>query len=259
MNKQELITRLIKLLEAPSEIEGSDFDHGHNYGIERAILLAEHLNEQQPQMNKQEKPVVPQFVADWIEWCKRNKVSLLGGFSAIDELGTAICDDKKVESLEASKWATRNQETFAKAWLFGYEVKKEKLYTVELPNPNGGTHLVLCKDCDGKLFVETFLIDDWETFGKCKLTEAEIKKEFSWTWQFAKELKDKDQEKLYTVEFQNPNSDNHLVLRKNFDGKVCVSLLHSEYWRGNESTRLTESEIKESFDWAWQFAEEVKE
>lgn len=138
-------------------------------------------------------------------------------------------------------------------------LEPEKLYTVELPNPNGGTHLVLCKDCDGKLFIETFLIDDWESFGKCKLTEAEIKKEFSWTWQFAKELEDKDQEeKLYTVEFPNPNSDNHLVLRKNFDGKVCVSLLHSEYWRGNESTRLTEAEIKECFNWAWQFAKEVE-
>lgn len=190
MNKQELITRLIKLLEAPSEIEGSDFDHGHNYGIERAILLAEQLNEQQPQMNKQEKPVVPQYVADWIEWCKRNSVTLLGGIRSIDEFGLAICNDKKVESLEASKWATRNQETFAQAWLFGYEVEKEKLYTVELPNPNGGTHLVLCKDCDGKLFIETFLIDCWETFGKCKLTEAEIKQDFEWAWQFAKEVKE---------------------------------------------------------------------
>lgn len=87
-------------------------------------------------MNKQEKPVVPQFVADWIEWCKRNKVSLLGGFSAIDELGLAICNDKKVKSLEASKWATRNQETFAQAWLFGYEVEKEKLYTAKLKLTN---------------------------------------------------------------------------------------------------------------------------
>ncbi|WP_148525343.1 DUF1642 domain-containing protein [Streptococcus lutetiensis] len=76
-------------------------------------------------MNKQEKPVVPQFVADWIEWCKRNKVSLLGGFSAIDELGLAICNDKKVKSLEASKWATRNQETFAQAWLFAKEVEND--------------------------------------------------------------------------------------------------------------------------------------
>lgn len=48
MNKQELINRLKKILETPSEIEGSDYDYGHNYGIERAILLAEHLEEQQP-------------------------------------------------------------------------------------------------------------------------------------------------------------------------------------------------------------------
>lgn len=188
MNKQELIDRLKKILTTPSEIEGSDYDYGHNYGIERAILLAEHLDEQQPQMNKPEKPVVPQFVADWIEWCKRNKVSLLGGFSAIDELGTAICNDKKVKSLDASKWATQNQETFAKAWLFGYEVEKEKLYTVELPNPNGGTHLVLCKDCDGKLFFDVFFSEEWKIFGKCKLTEAEIKQDFDWAWQFAKEV-----------------------------------------------------------------------
>ena len=68
-----------------------------------------------------------------------------------------------------------------------------------------------------------------------------------------------EKEKLYTLELPNPNSDDHLVLRKNFDGKVCVSLLHSEYWRGNESTQLTEAEIKEDFEWAWQFSEEVEE
>lgn len=190
MNKQELIDKLKKLLTKTSEIQGTEFDAGHDYGVRRAIVLTKQLEEQQAQINKPEKPVLPQFVADWIEWCKRNKVSLLGAMSPIDELGTAICNDKKVKSLDASKWATQNQETFAKAWLFGYEVEKEKLYTVEMPNPN---------------------------------------------------------------------SDDHLVLRKNFDGKVCVSLLHSEYWRGNESTRLTEAEIKEGFDWAWQFAKEVED
>lgn len=68
-----------------------------------------------------------------------------------------------------------------------------------------------------------------------------------------------EKDKLYTVEIPNPNSDNHLVLRKDFNGKVCVSLLHNEYWRGNESTRLTEDEINKDYSWAWQFAKEVKE
>lgn len=255
MNKQELIDRLKKILTTPSEIEGSDYDYGHNYGIERAILLAKHLDEQQPQMNKPEKPVVPQYVADFYESIKDDfeygVYELCVNFYNCDLSGKIKhwfdCND------------TNPIQVLVNMHQFGYEVEKEKFYTVELPNPNGGTHLVLCKDCDGKLFIETFLIDDWESFGKCKLTEAEIKKEFSWTWQFAKECEDEGQEeKLYTVEFPNPNSDNHLLLRKNFDGKVCVSLLHSEYWRGNESTRLTEAEIKEGFAWAWQFAKEVE-
>lgn len=29
------------------------------------------------------------------------------------------------------------------------------------------------------------------TFGKCKLTEAEIKEDFEWAWQFAKEDEEK--------------------------------------------------------------------
>lgn len=186
MNKQEF-QKTIRNMEPPKHFLALTFKEAFNEGFNsaknNALFNSCFLNEP-------EKPVLPQFVADWIEWCKRNKVSLLGAMSPIDELGTAICDDKKVESLEASKWATQNQETFAKAWLFGYEVEKEKLYTVEMPNPN---------------------------------------------------------------------SDDHLVLRKNIKGKVCVSLLHREYWRGYESTQLTEAEIKQDFDWAWQFAKEVKE
>lgn len=66
----------------------------------------------------------------------------------------------------------------------------EKLYTVEIPNHNGGTYLALCKDVDGKLFFDVFLSKDWKTYGKCKLTESEIKQDFAWAWQFAKEVEE---------------------------------------------------------------------
>lgn len=186
MNKQEF-QKTIRNMEPPKHFSALTFKEAFNGGFNsaknNALFNSCFLNEP-------EKPVLPQFVADWIEWCKRNSVTLLGGIRSIDEFGLAICNDKKVKSLDASKWATQNQETFAKAWLFGYEVEKEKLYTVEMPNPN---------------------------------------------------------------------SDDHLVLRKNIKGKVCVSLLHREYWRGYESTQLTEAEIKQDFEWAWQFAKEVEE
>ena len=84
-----------------------------------------------PKVNEPQKPVVPKSVAEWIEWCKANDVTLLGGISPIDELGSAICSEKRVKSRDAARWAERNQETFARAWLDGYEIEKEK----EIPNP----------------------------------------------------------------------------------------------------------------------------
>ena len=67
MNKQELINRLKEILTTPSEIEeGYDFDDGYDFGIERAISLAEDLDD--PVISPElEKPVVPQFLADWYE------------------------------------------------------------------------------------------------------------------------------------------------------------------------------------------------
>ena len=70
MNKQELIGKLKNLLEMPSEMEGYDFDYGHDFGIRRAIVLVKQLDEQQAPSNDPEKPIVPQFVADWYEKSK---------------------------------------------------------------------------------------------------------------------------------------------------------------------------------------------
>lgn len=187
MNKQELISRLIKLLEAPSEIEGSDFDNGHNYGIERAIILAEQLNEQQAQINKPEKHVVQQFVADWYEDNKDdfeyNVYDLCVKFHEY-ELNREIknwfdsADNKPIETLVMMH-------------KFGYEVKKEKLYTVELPNPNrADVSLVLGLYNDGKVAIFAAFTDSWKYEKQYKLTEAEIKQDFEWAWQFAKEVEE---------------------------------------------------------------------
>nr|WP_317430316.1 DUF1642 domain-containing protein [Streptococcus lutetiensis] len=173
MNKQEAIEK-IKGKTEYFKVK-KEYDRGFRDGLNSSIPVIREIDEP-------EKPVVPQYVADWLEVCKDNlPLSLANSMNNI-VMRSSNQPDKTIH------WLAKNSETFAKAWIYGYEVEKEKLYTVELPNPNGGTHLVLCKDCDGKLFIETFFIDDWETFGKCKLTEAEIKQDFDWAWQFAKEV-----------------------------------------------------------------------
>lgn len=131
MNKQEAIEKIEK---GKSNFNAWE-DLVRNRAFEDALTIVRKIDEP-------EKPTVPQYVADWIEWCKRNSVTLLGAMSPIDEFGLAICNDKKVKSLDASKWATQNQETFAKAWLFGYEVEKEKLYEVFLKRT--GAQLGVC-------------------------------------------------------------------------------------------------------------------
>ena len=186
MNKQELIKKLKEQLTIPSEIEGYDFDFddGYDFGIERAISLAEDLDDHviSPEL---EKPVIPKYVADWIDWCKNNNVTLLGAC-------TAICNNKNIRSLDASGWAMKNQETFAKAWLYDYEVEKEKLYTVELPIHNGplGFHYVLSKNKEGEIILGSFYNNNWRKYDYCQLTEEEIKKEHEWALKYAEEVEE---------------------------------------------------------------------
>ena len=172
MNKQELIDKLKKQLTTPSVIKGSDFDCGHNYGIKLAIIFARQLEEP-------EKPVVPRCVADFITSEQRSCSTLS---EAIDNM-----DDKQ----KILDWFYINSETFAKAWIYGYEVEKEKLYTVEIPNPNsaGGKTVLSKQQSTGKLILE-MLNSDINKPKYLHLTEAEIKKDFGWAWQFAEEVEE---------------------------------------------------------------------
>ena len=71
------------------------------------------------QLDEPQKVVVPQFVADWIEVAK--PVHSLSGAMVYGGLGV-------------NKWLENedNQRVFALAWFDGYEVEKEKRYTVKI-------------------------------------------------------------------------------------------------------------------------------
>lgn len=75
------------------------------------------------QLDEPQKPVVPQFVADWIEYFKKT-----GDWDLFQSM------DYLFEKKEIREWleGKNNQETFARAWLDGYEVEKEKRYMVKV-------------------------------------------------------------------------------------------------------------------------------
>ncbi|HEL1986179.1 DUF1642 domain-containing protein [Streptococcus suis] len=137
-----------------------------------------------PKQHEPQKVVVPKHIADKIKYCKDTEGYDL--FHAMD-----YCYQYK----DSADWLEDNQETFARAWLDGYKIEQEKLYTVEIPNPNRTTEpiIYLSRDDGGKIFLNNWFLhvsQNWKNQPHAHLTESEIKQDFEWAWQFAKEVGD---------------------------------------------------------------------
>lgn len=174
MNKQEAINKL----KSKKSLENclSNYGLGYNEALDEAIYIINQIDEFDEPVRplEPEKPVVPKYVADFISSEQRSCSALS---EAIDNM------DMRDEG-EVTSWFYDNSETFAKAWLYGYEVEKEKLYTVELPNTYN-EHFVLRKNNEGKVCIAFYYVDWWKDYKCTWLTEAEIKKDFDWAWKFA--------------------------------------------------------------------------
>lgn len=119
------------------------------------------------QIDEQEKPVVPQFVADWLEVCKENL-----GFGLSTAMSHSTSAMKKQPNWVKDWFNLKdNQETFAKAWLFGYEIEKEKMYKVSLKRSGLGVGI---QQQDGS-FKEKFTKTELNEYGFDDLDVYEIK------------------------------------------------------------------------------------
>lgn len=127
------------------------------------------------QIHEPQKVVVPKFIADLIKELKLAEYT-------IGEIGACVYD------YEEQKWIDDNEELFYRAFLDGYEIEQEKLYTVMIPNPHVNAYTVLQKQGDNIVLVGTPKNSGWRDWGMSQLTESEIKEDFEWAWQFAKEV-----------------------------------------------------------------------
>lgn len=138
-------------------------------------------------------PVVPQYVADWYE---ENKDDFEYNLAHLikDYLDDKIEDDK-LKSWFDSDYNTYPIQTLVNMNQFGYKVKekKEKLYTVKVPNPNypDNVSFVLCKNKSGEVSMIWTDIEGWRNFDMFQLTEEEIKSyQFAYVWRYRKEVAD---------------------------------------------------------------------
>ena len=112
MNKQELIKKY-KRLEGVWDAEGAE--------IARRIFLLDLY-----QLDEPEKVTIPQSVVDWIEHFKKCSGTLYGSTAPYSYYGRAITDGFEGDVIEVLRWIRDNSEVYARAWLDGYEVEKEK-------------------------------------------------------------------------------------------------------------------------------------
>lgn len=89
------------------------------------------------------KPVIPQFVADWIEECKAKEKRLLTALLYTPEKVNSWVDNSE------------NQELFALAWILGYEVEKEKRYRIKLKSNSKEIDYLVNTERNGLRFYST--------------------------------------------------------------------------------------------------------
>ena len=115
MNKQELI----------KHFEGMEYVSVSQMGKKAFIDLIEQLDEPQ-------KPVIPQFVADWYEKNKNNLDYNIWNY---------VYEWKDQEEDEFKNWFNHSNKAFqiiANMHQFGYEIEKEKRYLVKAKNIGDG-------------------------------------------------------------------------------------------------------------------------
>ena len=156
MNKQEALKRI--------EVQKENLIRLTGWAVYVYIEeLIKSLDELQPVK-------VPPSVADWIEYFKKTGDWDL--FQAMDYL----FGKKEIREWLEDK---NNQETFARAWLDGYEVEKEKRHRISMPKArNHKNHAQILCEMDGSIF----WCGEWYPF-RTKFTRKELEEaDFGWVF-----------------------------------------------------------------------------
>ncbi|MDM7645369.1 DUF1642 domain-containing protein [Lactococcus lactis] len=141
---------------------------------EYAFLLEDKLKLQQ-----QALPVVPEFVAEWIECVKGKNNNAL-----------ALLDDDNMPD-DVNEWLffQRNDDNInliLRAWLDGYTVEKPQLFYIALPKVYGLSDSTFVSKAESGIISEFTKGKDYAL----KLTEQEIKSIDERYWQFAVPVED---------------------------------------------------------------------
>lgn len=99
------------------------------------LLKVDELNRlvRQNEIKLAKKVALPEFVNKWLEYCKNTGVTLTRALLADDVDFYNYANQKDFTRLKDFLIVEKNQELFARAWIFGCTVK-EKRYLVKMKN-----------------------------------------------------------------------------------------------------------------------------
>lgn len=102
------------------------------------------------QLDEPQKVTIPQFVAEWINSVKTNGLKFKNTYGFYERIEPS--DDvyrviyyifkESIANKEIRFWVGENTDTFARAWLDGYEVEEEKRYLVKMRDLETGFNLL---------------------------------------------------------------------------------------------------------------------
>ena len=109
------------------------YSNGYEQGKFEGEQVGNQLKDADKIRQELNKVALPNFMDDWIFECQ-----LLKDFSLRDALDSNTIHLYAKNSEFVKKWlkVKKNQEIFARAWLFDYEAEKESKYRVKLKNTN---------------------------------------------------------------------------------------------------------------------------
>jgi hypothetical protein len=156
MNKQELIERIKKL--------------PFSYIWDEPYLNKEVVLEAVEQLDEPQKVTIPQFVADYIDISK----------FYVRTLHYALENSPEKVNLWLCKNEINRQNTFAHAWLDGYEVEEEKRYIIKFKNIQKGTKYLKYDRVIGKWY---FGLEEYSTERSIYHTKKELEEAgFGWVF-----------------------------------------------------------------------------
>jgi len=178
MKKQELIKHI------------EDLPYKEGLIVDKIDISRKELLKLVKQLDEPPKVTIPQFVADWIKYCKFTHVNLNQALLVGDVDFHNYANQKDFSKLKEFLETENNQELFARAWLDGYTVEEEKKYKITLLNRNDGDLYLVNQNADlgdkyGHFSPVVLLFTKCTNFSeKCyKLTKKEVVSyDFGWVF-----------------------------------------------------------------------------